>query len=218
MTKAPLTNTPEKTDENARSLTIGVLGAGPVGKTLATKFAAKGHQVSLANSRGPDSVAAGLGAPVANLTPSTTSAALRCDIVFLTVPWTKVPDLLGADQPKEGRILVDVTNIFLRYPPDALIDDLQGDSGSEIVARMAPQARVVKAFNTLPFATLFAPPPEGAKRVLFIAGDDAPAIDTVAALIEELGLFPLPLGSLAQAGRQMELGGPLSGLELFTPA
>jgi len=197
---------------------IGIIGAGMVGKTLATRLAAKGHQVLLANSRGPESVAESLGASTAKVTPSSTSATLACDLVFLTVPWTKIGDVLKSGGPKDGRILVDATNIFLRFPPEALIDDLKGDSGSEIVARLAPGARVVKAFNTLPFTTMFAPRPEGMERVLFVAGDDASAVASVADLIVELGLHPVPLGPLAQAGRLMELGGPLSGLELLTPA
>jgi predicted dinucleotide-binding enzyme len=72
----------------------------------------------------------------------------------------------------DGRILVDATNIFKSYAPDYQRDDLGGDSGSETIARLAPQARVVKAFNTLPIATMFAEAPAGMKRVLFLAGDD----------------------------------------------
>lgn len=195
---------------------IGIIGTGTVGKTLATRLAASGHHVLLANSRGPESVAEILGASNNGVTPGSTSQALVCDLIFLTVPWTKVADVLGNGGPKDGRILVDVTNIFLRYPPETLIDDLKGDTGSEIVARLAPEARVVKALNTLPFSTMFAPLPAGVKRVLFVAGDDASAVTKVTSLITELGLHPVPLGSLAEAGRLMELGGPLSGLELLT--
>lgn len=196
---------------------IGIIGTGQAGKTLATKLGAKGYRVLVANSRGPKGVAGSLEDSSSALMPSTTLEALACDLVFLTVPWTKVPIVLGSGGPQDGRILVDATNIFVSYPPDARVDDLKGYSGSEIVARLAPAARVVKAFNTLPFATMFAPLSEGMKRVLFVAGDDAPAVETVAALVAELGLHPVSLGSLAQAGRQMELGGPLSGLELLTP-
>lgn len=58
----------------------------------------------------------------------------------------------------------------------------------------------------------------GLKRVLFVAGDDRTAVSTVAGLITQLGLHPILLGSLVSAGRQMELGGIFSGLELFTPS
>ena len=127
-------------------------------------------------------------------------------------------NVLPPDIPWHGRILVDTMNIFTTYAPEFLADDLKGDSGSEIVARLAPSAHVVKAFNTLPFAKMFAPLPSGLERVLFVAGDHAAAVATVAGLISELGLHPIAIGSLASAGRQMELGGPFSGLELFAPA
>ena len=197
---------------------IGIIGTGAVGKTLATKLAERGYPVLIANSRGPEAVADSLGASIAEVKPSSTLEVLDCDLVILSVPWTKVPDVLGSGGPKDGRILVDATNIFLSYPPHARVDDLKGDSGSEIVARLAPAARVVKAFNTLAIATMFAPLPKDTKRVLFVAGDDASAVDPVAAIIAGLGLIPIPLGSLAHAGRQMELGGPLSGVELLALA
>lgn len=217
MSRTALSAKPKDPARSGRPTTIGVIGAGQVGTTLATRLAARGYQVFVANSRGPESLADAFKASGAELTPSSISTVLGCDLIFLTAPWTKVPDVLRSGGPQAGRILVDVTNIFLSYPPNARIDDLDGDSGSEIIARLAPEARVVKAFNTLPFDKMFAPLPEGAKRVLFVAGDDAPAVETVAALVDELGLYPVILGSLAQAGRQMELGGPLSGLELMTP-
>ncbi len=199
-------------------MNIGIIGTGQVGRTLATKLAALGHQVCVANSRGPESVAEILGAQAANLTPCPTSETLKCAVIFLTVPWTKVEEVLAAHTPEVNQILVDATNIFLTYPPEATVADLKGDSGSEIIARAAPKARVVKAFNTLSFDMMFSPVPEGMKRVLFVAGDEDDATATVSTLIEELGLHPVLLGSLAQAGRQMELGGPLSALNLLKPS
>ncbi|KJE34919.1 hypothetical protein UF64_09365 [Thalassospira sp. HJ] len=196
---------------------IGVIGTGMVGKTLATKFAELGYQVLLANSRGTEAVARSIEGSIASITPSETSDAMGCDVVFLSIPWTGVKDLLETETPQQGRILVDTTNIFLTYPPNATIDDLKGGSGSETIAELAPHARVVKAFNTLPFNTMFAPTPPKMRRVLFVAGDNESVISTVASLISELDLQPVMLGSLATAGRQMELGGALSALELLAP-
>ncbi|WP_454825764.1 NADPH-dependent F420 reductase [Paraburkholderia xenovorans] len=197
---------------------IGILGSATVGMTLATGFAAVGHDVFIANSRGPESLVARLEQANTAAKAASVSEALARDVVFLAVPWLKVPKLLTPNISWDGRILVDTTNIFVSYAPDFRIDDLKGDSGSELVARLAPSARVVKAFNTLPFKVMFAPTPASVKRVLFIAGDEGEAVSTVASLIEELGLHPVALGRRAGAGRQMELGGPLSSLELLTPA
>lgn len=195
---------------------IGIVGTGLVGKTLATKLAEAGHELLVANSRGPASVAESVG-PTVTVTAASVADAFACDVAFLAVPWIKVRDVLATNIPREGGILVDTTNIFLSYPPNARIDDLKGDSGSEIIARLAPKTFVVKAFGTLPFATMFAPHAENVKRVLFVAGDDKAAVSTISDLIAEIGLQPLALGSLAVAGRQMELGGPLSALELLAP-
>ena len=110
-------------------------------------------------------------------------------------------------------MVVDATNIFRSYGP-AKVDDLKGDSGSEIVAHLAQSARVV-TFSTLPFETMFTPAPAGFRRVLFVAGDDPDAVSAVAGLIGGIGFQPVAIGALATAGRQMELGGVFSRLELF---
>jgi predicted dinucleotide-binding enzyme len=194
---------------------IGVIGASTVGWTLATKFAAR-HQVLIANSRGPESLArqiADAGLPIKVVR---TSNLAECDLILLAVPWTKIPDALSPDLSLAAKVLVDATNIFLSYAPEFRVDDLRGESGSEIVARLVPGAHVVKAFNTLPFAKMFDRlPTPNFRRVLFVAGDNSEALAVVADLIRDIDLIPVLLGSLGVAGRLMEIGGPLSGLELF---
>ncbi|QEW25171.1 hypothetical protein [Roseovarius indicus] len=83
------------------------------------------------------------------------------------------------------------------------------------MARLAPRARAVKAFNTLPFETMFAPVPSGFRRVLFVAGDDPDAVSTVSDLIGQIGFHPVAAGPLAAAGLLMEVGGAFSRLDLY---
>jgi len=196
---------------------IGILGAATVGQALARHLADAGYDVVIANSRGPESLrdlVAQLGSRVA---AGPIAEALDNPVVILGVPWTRVRDVLTPDIEWHGRVLIDATNIFTRYAPAFEIDDLGADSGSEIVARLAPTARVVKAFNTLPIDVMFAPPRgDGLRRVLFVAGDDADAVALVQRLVTDIHLRPVPIGSLAAGGRLMQLGGPLSGLELFS--
>ncbi|MFG0293703.1 MAG: NADPH-dependent F420 reductase [Phycisphaerales bacterium JB050] len=196
---------------------IGIIGAGKVGITLATRFVAVGHDVLVASQRGPERLRGRLAGVDSRLSPASVIEACGCDMVVLAVPWPKIGEALPDGIDWGGRILVDATNIFLSYEPDFRVDDLKGDSGSEMVSRMARSARTVKAFNTLPIDTMFAPLAAGFRRVLFLAGDDPAAVGEVAQRVTELGLHPVALGSLATAGRQMELNGPLSGLELLTP-
>ena len=194
---------------------IGIIGAGTVGMSLGEHFAAAGHEV-LANSRGPENLSEKLAEISQPLEPVTFKELVRrAEVFFLALPWRNVRDVLRSDVDWRGRVVVDATNIILSISPAFEIDDLKGNSGSEIVARLAPSARVVKAFNTLPFETMFTPGPTGFRRVLFVAGDDPNALSSVADLIDKIGFQPVAIGELATAGRQMEIGGVFSRLELF---
>jgi 8-hydroxy-5-deazaflavin:NADPH oxidoreductase len=94
--------------------------------------------------------------------------------------------------------------------------DLQGRASSEVVADLAPGARVVKAFNHLrPEALAADPRAEGGRRVALYAGDEDAAKAEVAALIDRLGFFGIDLGSLAGGGRLVQFpSGPLPGHNL----
>jgi len=101
-------------------------------------------------------------------------------------------------------------------PPTFEAAELHGRTSSEIFADLVPGARVVKAFNHLP-AHLISDDPqgEGGHRVLFFAGDDAPAKLAVSGLIEQLGFFGIDLGALVGGGRLVQIpGGPLPVLNL----
>ena len=195
---------------------IGIIGAGTVGTTLGEHFAGAGHEVLIANSRGPESLRETLERLSKPLKPVTFEELVeQAEMFFLALPWRNVRDILRSDVDWHGRVIVDATNIILSISPDFVLDDLKGDSGSQIVARLAPSAHVVKAFNTLPFDTMFTPTPPGFRRVLFVAGDDSKAVSTVSDLIGGIGFQPVAIGKLATAGRQMEIGGAFSRLELF---
>jgi 8-hydroxy-5-deazaflavin:NADPH oxidoreductase len=196
---------------------IGIIGAQVVGMRLATAFARAGHEVALANSRGPESVRQQLeeSGGADGIVPASMAQVLDRPLVVLAVPWTRREAVLDPAHDWQGRILLDATNIYLSYAPNYRVDDLKGDSGSEVIARLAPTARVVKAFNTLDFGTMFSPVPAGMKRVLFAAGDDGDALGTVCGLIEDIGFRAVPLGSLASGGRLMDLEQPLSRLDVL---
>lgn len=195
---------------------IGIIGAGTVGMTLGEHFAAAGHDVLITNSRGPESLSSKLSQLGQPLEPATFADLVsQAEVILLAVPWRQVRELLRSDIDWGGRVVIDATNIILSISPDVEIDDLHGDSGSEIVARLAPSARIVKAFNTLPFDVMFGPAPMSYRRVLFLAGDAPDAVSIVSNLIAEIGFQPVAIGELATAGRQMEIGGVFSRLELF---
>lgn len=199
---------------------IGIIGAHIVGMRLAREFSRVGNDVLLANSRGPESVRQRLeeAGQIGGIIPASMTEVADCPLVVLATPWTKREQVLDPTHDWEGRILLDVSNIYLSYPPNYRVDDLKGQSGSEIVAQLAPTARVVKAFNTLDFGTMFSPVPDGLKRVLFAAGEDQDALATVCGLIEDIGFHAVALGTLAAGGRLMDLERPLSLLNVLTPS
>ncbi|MFG1476288.1 NAD(P)-binding domain-containing protein [Xanthobacter agilis] len=193
---------------------IGIIGAGQIGRAIATAFARQDIGATLANSRGPDSLAD----IVAELGPSvvagTREEAAARDIVFVAVNWSKIPTALAGLSDFDGRIVVDANN-----PIEAPLFkpvDLGSRSSSEVFADFVPGARVVKAFNHLrPDLVAGDPAGDGGRRVLFYSGDDARAKAEVGALMDRLGFFGIDLGPLALGSRLVQFpGGPLAALNL----
>jgi len=195
---------------------IGIIGAGSIGKALAGHMAKAGHEVIVSNSRGPDSLA-GL---VAELGPraraGTRQEAAAADLVILSVPWEQVPEALSGLPDWNGRILVDATNPVVQ--PGYRLAELGGRTSSEVVASLAPGARVVKTANTLRAALLAADPRQGGgRRVLFMSGDDKAAKTEVSGLLGKTGFATIDLGDLASGGKLQQFpGGPLPVHNLIT--
>jgi 8-hydroxy-5-deazaflavin:NADPH oxidoreductase len=187
---------------------VGIVGAGHLGRAMARVALRAGRRVVLANSRGPESladVASELGDRVEAGTVEHASAAR---VVAIAVPWPRVPEAVRGIE-WNGRIVIDTTNDF-----DGT--DLDGTTSSELVASLVPDARVVKAANTLGADVLAADPREaGGRRVLFLSGDDADARSQVATLFAEAGFSAIDLGGLATGGALQQVGGPLTGANLI---
>ena len=193
---------------------IGIIGAGAIGRAIATALARIGTPAILANSRGPDSLRDMVAALGPTITAGTRDAAAAQEIVFVAVNWSKLPAALAGLPDFAGRILVDANN-----PIEAPLFrpvDLGAQSSSEVVAGLVRGARLVKAFNHLqPHLVAGDPASDGGRRVLFLSGDDAQAKARIGALIQRLGFFGIDLGSLAIGSRLTQFpGGPLPALNL----
>ncbi len=201
-------------------MNIGIIGAGALGSNVARMLARSGVSATIANSRGPASLA-GL---VEELGPSIAAGTVReaaaADIVVLAVRWADVERALHDLPTWNGRIVIDGTNpvAFLDpNSPDAKDPnnplavygikaiDLGGKHSSQVVRELVPGARLVKAFNHLDVRVLPEPRVSGGRRVLFYSGDDAGAKADVRKLIDQTGHFPVDLGVL-------DVGGPLASL------
>lgn len=193
---------------------IGIIGAGNIGRAIAGALARNGIAATLSNSRGPESLADIVAAIGPTIMAGSREEAAAKDIVFVAVNWSKLPAALAGLADFSGRTVVDANN-----PIEAPLfkpADLNGRTSSEIVAGMVPGARVIKAFNHLLPPLLVADPRrEGGRRVLFYSGDDAGAKAEFGALIDRLGFFGIDLGALEIGARLVQFpGGPLPTLNL----
>ena len=193
---------------------IGIIGAGNIGRAIATALARKGIRATLSNSRGPESLAETVAAIGPAIEAGTRKEAAAQDIVIVAVNWSKLPAALAGLPDFGGRIVIDANN-----PIEAPLfrpADLGGRASSEVFAALVSGARVVKAFNTLPPPLLSADPAgEGGRRVIFYSGDEPQAKAEVGALIDRLGFFGIDLGPLGVGAWLAQFpGGPLPGLNL----
>jgi predicted dinucleotide-binding enzyme len=186
---------------------IGIIGSGNIGGTVARLFVKAGHEVAIANSRGPASLLpliTELGSRAQAMTVH--EAASFGDVVLLATPWRSPEALPGVDVVR-GRIVIDAMN---PYTAEGGQYDLGDSTASEETAKRLPGARIVKAFNTIWSEHLAnegdTNKPVDDRRVIFYAGDDAEAKQVVAKLIEEIGFAPVDTGSLREGGKRQQPG------------
>jgi predicted dinucleotide-binding enzyme len=189
----------------------GIVGAGEIGGAFAARLVDAGHQVVVANSRGPETLASlveRLG-PLARAA-TVAEAATAGEIVVVAVPFFRHREL--PPEPFAGRIVVDTNNYDIyRDPRDPRLDRGETTSGQLLAAHL-PQARIVKAFNTMWYQRILREGRPGSplsdRLAVPIAGDDPAAKEAVARLAEELGFAPVDNGTLADSRRQ-EYGTPV---------
>jgi 8-hydroxy-5-deazaflavin:NADPH oxidoreductase len=192
--------------------TVGFIGSGMIGGTVARLSVTAGHHVVLSNSRGPET----LKDLVDELGPLATAAtgpqaAAAGDIVVVSVPVKAYPHLPA--EALAGKVILDTGNYYPQR--DGQLADL--DSGalpvSELLQRQLPDSTVVKTFNNIFFkhlASLARPSGAADRTALPIAGDDEKAKTTVAEFLDSIGYDTVDTGSLAQGWRQ-DAGSPAYG-------
>ncbi|MBG0855702.1 NAD(P)-binding domain-containing protein [Streptomyces spinoverrucosus] len=183
--------------------TLGIIGAGMIGSTLARLAVDAGLNVVLSNSRDPETLSdlvSELGSRAGAATPA--EAALAGDLVVVTIPLVAYDKLPAA--ALAGKTVIDTMNY---YPErDGQISEL--DSGeltsSALVQRHLADSHVVKAFNNIFFRSLLTlARPAGApdRSALPIAGDDPTAKTEAAQLLDTLGYDTVDIGTLADSWR-----------------
>lgn len=183
--------------------TIGIIGAGNIGSQLARLAVQHGHQVVIANSRGPETLAdlvAELGDQARAVTRD--EAAAAGEVVVVTVPLAAIETIPAG--PLVGKVVIDTNNYYWERDGHIAALDDESTTTAELLQDHLPGARVVKAFNHIGAADLTGhATPAGTpdRRALVIAGDDAEAKQVTADLIDEFGFDVVDAGPLAEGWR-----------------
>jgi len=184
---------------------IGIIGAGNIGGALTRRFSALGHEVSVANSRGPERLA-DLAAETGARAVSAAEAARGAELVVVTIPEKNVPRLPSAvfDGAAADVVVVDTGNYYPQQR-DGRIDAIEaGTTESRWVAQQLGRP-VIKAFNNIYAQHLLERgQPAGApgRIALPVAGDDERAKAVVLRLVDELGFDGVDAGGLDESWRQ----------------
>jgi 8-hydroxy-5-deazaflavin:NADPH oxidoreductase len=183
--------------------TIGLIGSGNIGSTVARLAVDAGYDVVLSNSRGPETLADlvdRLGPRARAATAA--EAAAAGDIVVVTVPLKAYRE--APVEPLRGKVVIDTNNYYLER--DGHVPELDDESTtvSELLQRHLPESRVVKAFNNIyvsHLGTLQRPAGHPERSVLPIAGDDEAAKQSVAELLDSIGYDAYDVGPLSEGWR-----------------
>ena len=183
---------------------IGIIGSGSIGGALTRRFRAAGHEVTVANSRGPASLVE-LAHETGARAGTVAEAARGNDVVVVAIPMNRINDLAGlfANAPPD-LVVVDTSNYYPRQRDGRIAGIEEGRTESGWVQERLGHS-VVKAFNNIYARHLQENgKPAGApgRIALPIAGDDAKAKATVMRLIDEIGFDSVDAGTIDESWRQ----------------
>jgi hypothetical protein len=175
---------------------IAIIGAGNVGRALASSSGRAGHSVTLSAAT-PEHAQAAAQQTGGRAADSNRSAVQAAEVVVLAVPTPALDEVLAElGDALDGKVIVDVTNRTDPNDPGAVLD---GSSNAERIQGRVPGARVVKAFNTALAARQADPVVDGVRLDGFVAGDDQAAKRQVLELVGSIGFRPIDAGPLSMA-------------------
>ena len=186
---------------------VGILGSGQVAQTLGTGFLAHGHEVTLGTrdaSKLEEWAAQNPGGRVGSFS----DAARFGEVVVLAAKGSAAADVLRAADPANlaGKPVLDATNPIAEAPPAngvlSFFTDLD-DSLMERLQREFPDAKFVKAFNSVGSARMVDPDFAAGRPTMFICGNDEPAKATATEILDQFGWDVADMGT-AEAARAIE--------------
>jgi predicted dinucleotide-binding enzyme len=188
-----------------RKMKIGIIGTGNIGAALTRHFTRLGHDVVVANSRGPATLV-GLAKETGAKPVSVAEVPPGCDLVVVTIPEGKIPDLprgLFKNAPA-NLIVIDTGNYYPRNR-DGKIEGIENGLVESCWVEQQLGHPVVKVFNNI-YAEHLAkrgkPPGTPDRIALPVSGDDAKAKEVVMELVNDIGFDPVDAGGLDESWRQ----------------
>lgn len=178
---------------------LGIIGTGKISKALCTALTHKGYRV-MVGGRSLEAARGIAGAMDHFATGGTIANAVHYgEIIFLAIPYASIEEVLRNTDSFRGKIVVDCTNpvVFDEYPELAIG---HSTSAAEQIAKMLPEAKVIKAYNTAFAKQIQNGPFFGANDgTMLYCGDDEAAKTSVHKLIEASGFEPVDCGPLHSA-------------------
>ncbi|RLL64624.1 3-hydroxyisobutyrate dehydrogenase [Ochrobactrum soli] len=182
---------------------IGVIGAGNIGATLARKLAASGHEVKIANSKGPESLRA-LAHDIGATTVTKEGALEDVDVVILSIPFSSYRELTCHFlKVPRNTIVVDTSNY---YPfRDGVISGIDGGIPESVWVELQLGLPVIKAWNAALATTLAergSPKGTAGRIAIPVSGDEPASKSIIMGLVEETGFDAVDAGVLSESWRQ----------------
>ncbi len=184
--------------------TVGIIGAGNIGTNVARAAIAAGHDVVIANSRGPETLKdliAELGEEHAKAA-TVDSAARQGDFVLIAIPLHAIEKL--PKEPLEDTVVLDANNYYPQRDGRIPALDTNVSTTSELLQKHLPHSHVVKSFNHIYAKDIPAhglPAGHEDRRALAIAGADPGAKQVVTEFLDTLGYDAVDLGPLSESWR-----------------
>lgn len=180
--------------------TIAIIGTGNVGGALGVELALQGHTI-VYGSRSPQGLKATDLVKKTSGNPSTSlpkAAVVDADIVVLAVPGMVVLDVVAGLGDLSGKIIIDATNPLVVDEPIHFTFGVATSNG-EMVQAAAPEAFVVKAFNTVTWQSMLDPGEEDGPLYVPVVGNNDNAKARVAEFVRKMGLVAIDLGPIEVA-------------------
>lgn len=182
---------------------IGILGTGHIGKTLVQRLAAAGHDVKVANSRGPETIGHDV-LSSGSRAVTAAEAGIDVDVLILSIPLNRIPETAASlTGVPEDTVVIDTSNYYpMRDEKIVAIEDGQVESQWVVEQLGRPIAKAWNAIGSDSFARLNTPSGNADRIAIPVAADNDRDRSIAMALVEDTGFDAVDAGSLAQSWRQ----------------